>query len=899
MTTFARTKIQPPRARSACVERSLVQTRLADALLNRRVVLLCAPAGYGKTTALAHEIARLPPEHAVAWISADAGDDLQRLVECMLAALEPFDPPWRTAPESLVTRVGRASTEEQRALAAEIINTLDACEVAHGVIAFEDVHRVDDPAFFGFLDLLIERLSARWSIAITSRTDPPLALARLRARDELAEFRQLELQFARDDARRLAAGSGLDQAIADRLFDRTQGWPAGMRIAIGVLMGGASAGVASVSLSPEHVLRAADRPMFDFLVTEVIDKLRPDLSDFLLRVSVLPELEASRCAQLADSPNAVRLLDEIERLGLFVDVLDAPVRTLRLHDLFREALQRRLQLDRPDDWRALSRRAAALEGDPLRRQAMLLAASSFEEAARALLHDGTELNISGAVPTTMRLVDAFPPDFLAGSAELQRVSGIAKISIWRFQEAERHFVQAEALYSARGDTGAAQSMTARRGQAMIALGRLQECAAIVESLQREPLIEVEARLIVATVTMWLHLERGESRAVAPAFEKLVQLLQSCTTVGEWNIIPPPRQIACPGMAEPMLRWGAGALAVTGDRPFPLRAMAQVALAWRAVWLGQLQEATDLHEAAIVDAQWAGHEVILRSHSIALRAVLALLRGDNGEALQCARTRIDEHPAGYGNWGLWQLLYFAARLAAAAGDAVALRDWLQRLIALQAMLTEADPSRLRPVAGLQGALAELEGRRNDALAHWHDVLAHEEAADLFAQAGEVRVRMASIASKRGDREEAAALIRPLLQSADDGPRGAVFAAAALGDLARADWSVCLDAAELGTLRAWAASLARTPENVAPVAAAGAVESVVDATGERLTPREIEVLSRIAAGDSNKLIARAFDLSLHTVKRHVAHILDKLDLDSRGQAAAWYRSQVAPGSRSATR
>ena len=77
--------------------------------------------------------------------------------------------------------------------------------MAHGIIAFEDVHRVDDPAFFAFLDLLIERLSPRWSVAITSRTEPPLALARLRARDELAEFRQLQLQFARDDARRLAA----------------------------------------------------------------------------------------------------------------------------------------------------------------------------------------------------------------------------------------------------------------------------------------------------------------------------------------------------------------------------------------------------------------------------------------------------------------------------------------------------------------------------------------------------------------------------------------------------------------------------------------------------------------------------------------------------------------------
>ena len=207
--------------------------------------------------------------------------------------------------------------------------------------------------------------------------------------------------------------------------------------------------------------------------------------------------------------------------------------------------------------------------------------------------------------------------------------------------------------------------------------------------------------------------------------------------------------------------------------------------------------------------------------------------------------------------------------------------------------------MRPVAGLQGALAEFEGRRDDALAHWRDVLAHEEAADLFAQAGEVRTRLALVALHRGARDEAAALIRPLLQSADDGPRGAIFAAAALSALARADWSGHLDAAESSTLRAWAASLTRTSDNVDAIAAGEATQSIVIATTERLTPREIEVLSRIAVGDSNKLIARSFDLSLHTVKRHVAHILDKLDLDSRGQAAAWYRSHFAAGSDSQTR
>jgi LuxR family maltose regulon positive regulatory protein len=117
--TFARTKIQPPTPRSAYVDRGRVQAQLADALLTRRVALLCAPAGYGKTTLLAQQITLLPAGCAVAWVSADSGDDLQRLLDCMLAALEPFDPPWRTAPEALVARVDGTDTV-QRAVAAEI-----------------------------------------------------------------------------------------------------------------------------------------------------------------------------------------------------------------------------------------------------------------------------------------------------------------------------------------------------------------------------------------------------------------------------------------------------------------------------------------------------------------------------------------------------------------------------------------------------------------------------------------------------------------------------------------------------------------------------------------------------------------------------------------------------------
>jgi LuxR family maltose regulon positive regulatory protein len=111
---------------------------------------------------------------------------------------------------------------------------------------------------------------------------------------------------------------------------------------------------------------------------------------------------------------------------------------------------------------------------------------------------------------------------------------------------------------------------------------------------------------------------------------------------------------------------------------------------------------------------------------------------------------------------------------------------------------------------------------------------------------------------------------------------------LTELARADWRGHLRPAAHATLTAWARALAPRPAGAAEAAAVTGLAAPT--AGERLTAREVQVLARIAAGDSNKLIAREFDLSLHTVKRHVANILGKVGVDTRGQAAAWYRANL---------
>jgi len=198
------------------------------------------------------------------------------------------------------------------------------------------------------------------------------------------------------------------------------------------------------------------------------------------------------------------------------------------------------------------------------------------------------------------------------------------------------------------------------------------------------------------------------------------------------------------------------------------------------------------------------------------------------------------------------------------------------------------------------LAAHEGRSDDAIAGYIEALADADALSVYGQATEIRLRLALAQLARGRLAEAAAAVEQVVAEARrEGRPGAgalMLGATKLRALAAADWEGRLPATAAATLNAWAAMLpapATAPVRL-PGVAAGSGPSVASPAGTApvaLSPRELEVLRHIAAGDSNKLIARAFDLSPHTVKRHVANILDKLVLQSRGQAAAWYRQHAA--------
>lgn len=869
---FPLTKIRPPKARAGLIARTRLERRLGEALAGRRLTLLSAPAGFGKTAALARQLELLPQGTAVAWIAGDDDDDLHRFISCLFAALEPFDLPWRQQPDALVAAAADPAEGALRRVAGELLNALAACEVARGLIVLDDADRIRDTRVFGFIDMLLERLPEQWGCVVCSRVDPPLALARLRAQDELTELRQTDLAFVPDEVRELIAEAG-SAADGEQLMARTAGWPAGVRM---LLRAG--------SLPPQAG-RLMDRHLFDFLASEVLDHMPVELREFLLHCAVLPELTAARCAHVAGNPRAERLLEEIERRGLFVTVLDAPELTLRLHDLLRDFLEDRLRRERPEMLAPLLRRAAETESDPIRRLSLLMRAFAWQEAEELLEGVAEDLLAAGAADSVARLVEQFPPERQRASPVLALVRGRVAWARWNWPLMTAELQRAGAGFAAAGDERRRQRAQALEAMAYCGRGMLEPCQDRLLPLM-ECDVEPETRVLLLALHAWLALDTGEFRAAAPRYARVLDALERTEGLRLWHqCFQRTLYVWLPGMSAPLSRFVEGVMRQTGDTPSQMRAIAHSAAAWLAFWRGELERALDHLDQAADDAHWLGWPANLRMFIHAPRAAVHAVRGDAAQTYASIGVLVDyfrtpgAHAEGQESM-LGHYLLYGARLADTLGDGAGVRAFADRMPP-PAAITNA--RMLAPsLATLPPRLAGYAGRHEEACALWAAALADESKIDVLGLAQEARLRYAHALLACGRRADAADALRPVLAAvARDGQLGSVLLAGphVLARLAAEPWADELGGSERAMLCDWAARFARQ----APPA---------DTAGPGpLSARELEVLARMAEGDSNKLIARALDLSPHTVKRHVANILDKLGVASRGQAAQWYRARMA--------
>ena len=341
-------KLQIPRLQSSLVLRSRLLAHL-DAGLERKLCLISAPAGFGKTTLVCQWIAGRsaqahPPQ--VSWLSLDEGDnDPFRFWRYLILACRIFD---RNVGSSSLPVLEAASNSglhswhanlaqpSSQALLDSFLHEISLISTP-SVLVLEDYHLITTPSIHEAVTKLLEHLPASLHLCLLTRSDPPLPLAKLRLRDDLVELHAVDLSFSHEETREFLQKSiqhAVPEEVVSRLETRTEGWGAGMRLLVLALQRKDSQPqidefLASYSGSYRHLL--------EFFITEVLEVQPESVQDFLLRTSLLARLTGPLCDAITGRDDSRRLLKRLERAGLFLQPLDDSGEWYRYHALFAEA----------------------------------------------------------------------------------------------------------------------------------------------------------------------------------------------------------------------------------------------------------------------------------------------------------------------------------------------------------------------------------------------------------------------------------------------------------------------------------------------------------------------------------------------------------------------------------
>ncbi|MBK7318822.1 LuxR C-terminal-related transcriptional regulator [Candidatus Villigracilis affinis] len=335
--TIIKTKINLPVLRRNLVLRKRLLTLLSEKIKQgHKLTLISAPAGFGKTTLVSEWIAS--GEIPAAWISLDENDsDPSRFLTYLIAALQ-----------TLIFGVGdgvlAALQSSQPVAAKDLLTTLlnELSSIEDGfILVLDDFHAIDSKAVDDLLAFLVDHMPPQMHLVITTREDPFLPLARLRARNQLTEIRAAELRFTQSEAADFlnqVMGLNLSAENIAALEARTEGWVAGLQLAALSMQGKADA------TEFIHSFSGANQFVLDYLLEEVLQKQSESLQGFLLRTSILDRLSGSLCDALwqGEQNSAQEILEQLERANLFVISLDDERRWYRYHHLFRDLLRQRL-----------------------------------------------------------------------------------------------------------------------------------------------------------------------------------------------------------------------------------------------------------------------------------------------------------------------------------------------------------------------------------------------------------------------------------------------------------------------------------------------------------------------------------------------------------------------------
>ncbi len=347
------TKLYAPRWRPGLVSRPRLVARLSQRA-TRRLTLVSAPAGFGKTTVLAEWLSGPAAGHRpVAWVSLDPSDnDPARFWAYVVAALRTVR---GEIGENALSLLASPQPLPIEAVLTSLINELAASEDDVALV-LDDYHAIETLPIHAAVAFLLDHLPPQVHLVIASRADPPLPLARLRGRGELTELRAADLRFTPDEATAFlteAMGLALSAADVAALEGRTEGWIAGLQLAALSMQGHQDVPGFIRAFAGNH------RYVVDYLVDEVLRRQPEPVRDFLLQTAILDRLHGPLCDAVTGQTDGTARLEALEHGNLFVVPLDDSRRWYRYHHLFADVLRAHLLAEQPDRAPELHRRASA------------------------------------------------------------------------------------------------------------------------------------------------------------------------------------------------------------------------------------------------------------------------------------------------------------------------------------------------------------------------------------------------------------------------------------------------------------------------------------------------------------------------------------------------------------
>jgi LuxR family transcriptional regulator, maltose regulon positive regulatory protein len=899
------TKLHVPGTRPGFVPRPRLADRLEEGL-DRKLVLVSAPAGSGKTALLA-DWAR-HNRRLVAWLSLDPGDnDPARFWRHAAAALERVSP---GIAERVAPLLGPPAPRSFRGVVTVIINEIAARPAEEEILLFlDDYNLIGSQRVHESLAFLIEHLPPGLHLMLASRADPPLGLARLRAGAQLAELRAADLRFTAGEAAALlqqAAGEDLPDTAIAALTSRTEGWAAGLQLA-GLSLRGRSdipGFVAAFDGSHRYVL--------DYLTGEVLDRQSAETRAFLLETSVLDRLSGALCDAVTGRRDGQVMLEEIERANLFLVPLDDVRGWWRYHHLFADLLRERLDRERPGHAPRL-RRAASIwcEEHGLADEAVGYALASDDPGLAAQLierHFDAFFYVRAEGPLVQRWMAGLPASLVAARPRLLLIQAAIALLSGRMDEVEALLDKAERSYADftaepfEPSAGTAASFLVNI-PARIALDRAYladlrgdgestaafATQALAEIRQEETMLKSHA---IATLAMadWLRgrlaeAERGFASSIT-AWREAGRPALALAAWGYRSLGQVQRAQGRLGAAMATYQQAADITADARQAAAPTAGTGNVGLAEIAYARGDLGTAL----RHVTESITRNRELVytpLLAVGLALLAWIKQAEGDPAGALESMgeAARLAPDPA------ITSLLNPVpadqARLLLAQGDVAAAGRWVgERGLGAEDELpypSEVDYLVLARVLIAQG----LPGRAVALLDRLHDSAAGQGRMGCLIEAGALRALALAAAGEEGRATSALAEALRLGCAegyvrvfADEGaPMRALLGRLASARRTQRSAASGIPASYLARiLRAFDTKPAERP----------AATTAVPGLPEPLTSRERQVLGLLALGRANRDIAAELVVTLDTVKRHVSHILAKLGAANRTEAVARART-----------